>query len=153
MSEDGDVLHPPVAKVFWSFRVMVATGLAMLVLSWTAVWLMRRNRGVEGLPKPVLLAFAGMTFSGWIATLAGWYTTEIGRQPWLVEGVLMTRDAVADVPAPMVLGTLIAYLSVYGALTVAYIGVLTYLARKQARGEPVPTFEVPASAAATVPGE
>jgi cytochrome d ubiquinol oxidase subunit I len=153
VTEDGEVLHPPVAKVFWSFRVMVATGMAMLLLSWTAVWLMRRNRGVEGLPKPVLLAFAAMSFSGWIATLAGWYTTEIGRQPWLVEGVLMTRDAVADVPAPMVLGTLIAYLAVYGALTVAYIGVLTYLARKQARGEPVPTFEAPSSGAAVVPGE
>jgi cytochrome bd ubiquinol oxidase subunit I len=153
VTEDGEILHPPVAKVFWSFRVMVGTGLAMLALSWAAVWLMRRNRGVEGLPKPVLFAFASMTFSGWIATLAGWYTTEIGRQPWLVDGVLMTRDAVADVPAPMVLGTLIAYLAVYGALTVAYIGVLTYLARRQAKGDPVPTFEAPASPAATVPGE
>jgi cytochrome d ubiquinol oxidase subunit I len=65
----------------------------------------------------------------------------------------MTRDAVADVPAPMVMGTLIAYLAVYGALTVAYIGVLTYLARKQAKGDPVPTFMVPTSSAATVPGE
>jgi cytochrome bd ubiquinol oxidase subunit I len=153
VTEDGEILHPPVAKVFWSFRVMVATGLAMLLLSWTALWLMRRNRGVEGLPKPVLLAFAGMSFSGWIATLAGWYTTEIGRQPWLVDGVLLTRDAVADVPAPMVLGTLIAYLAVYGALTTAYVGVLTYLARKAAKGEPVPVFEAPTSAAATVPGE
>jgi cytochrome bd ubiquinol oxidase subunit I len=153
VTEDGEILHPPVAKVFWSFRVMVGTGLAMLALSWAAVWLMRRNRGVEGLPKPVLFAFASMTFSGWIATLAGWYTTEIGRQPWLVDGVLMTRDAVADVPAPMVLGTLIAYLAVYGALTIAYIGVLTYLARRQAKGDPVPTFEAPASPAATVPGE
>jgi len=153
VTEEGEVLHPPVAKVFWSFRVMVATGLAMLLLSWTALWLMRRGRGVEGLPKPVLLAFAGMSFSGWIATLAGWYTTEIGRQPWLVDGVLLTRDAVADVPAPMVLGTLIAYLAVYGALTTAYVGVLTYLARKAAKGEPVPVFEAPTSSAATVPGE
>jgi cytochrome d ubiquinol oxidase subunit I len=153
VTEDGEVLHPPVAKVFWSFRTMVATGMAMLVLSWAAVWFMRRGRGPEGLPRPVLYAFAGMTFSGWIATLAGWYTTEIGRQPWLIDGVLLTRDAVADVPAPMVMGTLIAYLTVYGALTVAYIGVLTYLARKQARGEPVPTFAAPGSGAATVPGE
>jgi cytochrome d ubiquinol oxidase subunit I len=153
VTEDGEVLHPPVAKVFWSFRVMVATGMAMLLLSWTAVWLMRRNRGPEALPKPFLLAFGAMTFSGWIATLAGWFTTEIGRQPWLVDGVLMTRDAVADVPAPMVMGTLVAYLAVYAALTVAYIGVLTYLARRQARGEPVPTFAAPGSGAATVPGE
>jgi cytochrome bd ubiquinol oxidase subunit I len=54
VTEDGEVLHPPVAKVFWSFRTMVATGMAMLVLSWAAVWLMRFGRGPEGLPKPVL---------------------------------------------------------------------------------------------------
>ncbi|MEM9392812.1 MAG: cytochrome ubiquinol oxidase subunit I [Pseudomonadota bacterium] len=137
VTEDGEVLHPPVFKVFWSFRVMVATGMAMLALSWAAVWFMRRGRGVEGLPKPILYGFVGMAFSGWIATLAGWYTTEIGRQPWLVDGVLKTADAVADVPAPMVLTTLIAYLLVYAALIFCYMGVLTYLAIKAARGEPV----------------
>jgi cytochrome bd ubiquinol oxidase subunit I len=148
VAEDGTVLHPPVSKVFWSFRVMVGTGMTMLALSWAAVWLMRRGRGVEGLPRLLLFAFAGMTFSGWIATLAGWYTTEIGRQPWLVDGLLLTRDAVADVPAPMVMGTLVTYLVVYGALTTAYVGVLTYLARKAAMGEPVLDDAVPPSPAA-----
>jgi cytochrome d ubiquinol oxidase subunit I len=57
---------------------------------------------VEGLPKPILWALVPMAFSGWVATLAGWYTTEIGRQPWLVQGVMTTEMAVADVPAPMV---------------------------------------------------
>ena len=136
VAEDGTVLHPPVAPVFFAFRIMVGTGVAMLLLSWSAVWLMRRRtpegirRGADALPKPLLWAFVAMTFSGWIATLAGWYTTEIGRQPWLVTGVLQTYEAVADVPAPMVLGTLIAYLTVYAVLLVAYIGVITYLARK-----------------------
>ena len=83
---------------------------------------------VEGLPKPLLWALVPMAFSGWVATLAGWYTTEIGRQPWLVQGVMTTEMAVADVPAPMVLGTLIAYLVVYAALLVAYVGVIVYLA-------------------------
>jgi cytochrome d ubiquinol oxidase subunit I len=135
VAEDGTVLHPPPFAVFWSFRVMVGMGLLMLALSWSAVWLMRRGRGVEGLPRPWLFAFAGMAFSGWIATLAGWYTTEIGRQPWLVQGVLTTAEAVAEVPAPMVLTTLVAYLAVYAALILAYMGVLTYLAAKAARGE------------------
>jgi len=148
VTEEGEVLHPPVAKVFWSFRVMVATGVAMLLLSWSAAFLIWRRGGVERLPKPWFYGFAAMTFSGWIATLAGWYTTEIGRQPWLVEGVLMTRDAVAAVPAPMVLGTLIAYLAVYVALIVAYIGVLTYLARKAAKGEQVNLTGGPRSGAA-----
>lgn len=148
VTEDGQVLHPPVAKVFWSFRIMVATGFAMLALSWAALWFMRRGRGAEGLPKPLLFGFVGMAFSGWIASLAGWYTTEIGRQPWLVDGVLKTADAVADVPAGMVLTTLIAYLTVYAVLIACYIGVLTYLASKAAKGEPVPTFETPRAGAA-----
>jgi len=163
VTEDGEVLHPPVSKVFYSFRVMIGTGVAMLFLSWAAVALMLRRhpeggrRGVEGLPKPVLWAFVAMAFSGWLATLAGWYTTEIGRQPWLVEGVLMTRDAVADVPAPLVLGTLITYLVVYAALILAYVSVLFYLARKAAKGESLPERATPGSGAAEVqllqPGE
>ena len=76
-----------------------------------------------------------MAFSGWVATLAGWYTTEIGRQPWLVDGILLTKDSVAEVPAPLVLSTLITYLVVYAVLIVAYMGVITYLAQKAARGE------------------
>ncbi|WP_322889801.1 MULTISPECIES: cytochrome ubiquinol oxidase subunit I [unclassified Yoonia] len=149
VAEDGTILHPRVAPVFWSFRVMIGTGIAMLLLSWAAsVMMLRRKRGVEGLPKPMLYAFVGMSFSGWIATLAGWYTTEIGRQPWLVQGVMTTAEAVADVPAPMVLSTLIAYLVVYGLLLSAYIYVIFYLARKMSRGEDIGTRIAPAPAAA-----
>jgi cytochrome d ubiquinol oxidase subunit I len=137
VAEDGSVTHPPVAPVFYSFRIMVGTGMAMLLLSWLAVGLMWRRGGVEGLPKPLLLALVPMAFSGWVATLAGWYTTEIGRQPWLVQGVLSTKQAVADVPAPFVATSLVAYLSVYAVLLVAYIGVLFYLARKAAKGQSV----------------
>ncbi len=133
LAEDGTVLHPPVAPVFWSFRVMVGTGVLMLLLSWGCAYLLWRRRN-EGLPRPLLFALAGMSFSGWVATLAGWYTTEIGRQPWLVHGVLKTADAVAAVPAPMVMTTLVAYLLVYAVLIVAYIGVLLYLARKAVQG-------------------
>ena len=121
--------HPPVAPVFWSFRVMVGTGMAMLALSWAGWWFMRR-KGIDGLPRPLLFAFVAMSFSGWLATLAGWYTTEIGRQPWLVHGVLLTRDAVSDVPAAMVASTLIGYLAVYGALLAAYVLVIFQLARR-----------------------
>jgi cytochrome d ubiquinol oxidase subunit I len=78
-----------------------------------------------------------MSFSGWLATLAGWYTTEIGRQPWLVQGVLTTKEALGPVAAPMVLSTLIAYLVVYAVLLGAYVTVIFYLARKASRGEPV----------------
>jgi cytochrome d ubiquinol oxidase subunit I len=153
--EDGTVKHPPVAPVFFSFRIMVATGMAMLLLSWTSVFFMaRKRRGVDGLPKPLLFVMVPMAFSGWVATLAGWYTTEIGRQPWLVQGVLTTEAAVADVPAPLVASTLIAYLVVYATLILAYISVLFYLAGKAAKGEPIrPRAPVAQQAPAMVAGE
>ena len=145
VAEDGTILHPPVSPVFFSFRIMVATGFAMLLLSWAATATMARRTGpeqarwrVEALPKWMLYAFVAMALSGWLAVLAGWYTTEIGRQPWLVTGVLSTAQAVADVPAPMVLSTLIAYLAIYAILTGAYLAVLVYLAIKATRGESLP---------------
>lgn len=144
VTEDGEVLHPRVAPVFWSFRVMVGTGMAMLLISWAAfIMMLRRKRGVEGLPKPMLYALVGMSFSGWLATLAGWYTTEIGRQPWLVNGVMTTKQAVADVPASMVLSTFIAYMVVYVLLLAAYIYVIFYLARKMSKGEEIGTRVAP----------
>ena len=133
--------HPPVAPVFWAFRVMVGVGLLMLLVSWTAAWQMRR-RGTPS--RWVLRTLVAMTFAGWVATLAGWYTTEIGRQPWLVEGVLLTADAVADVPAPMVATSLTMYLAVYGVLLASYIWVLFYLARRaQAGDKRLPPSPVP----------
>jgi len=156
VTEDGEVQHPRVAPVFFSFRIMVATGMAMLLLSWGGLVLLRKY-GAEGMPKLPLYAFCAMSFSGWIATLAGWYTTEIGRQPWLVQGVLATKDAVSDVPAGMVLSTLIGYLVIYGLLIFAYIGVITYLARKASSGEALTSRNFPrrgdANVAALQPGE
>jgi cytochrome d ubiquinol oxidase subunit II len=105
---------------------------------------------VEGLPKPILWALVPMAFSGWVATLAGWYTTEIGRQPWLVQGVMTTEMAVAEVPAPMVMGTLVTYLAIYAALLFAYIGVIVYLARKAARGDDAPANDMMHSGKAQV---
>lgn len=133
VAEDGTRLHPPVAPVFFAFRIMVGIGMAMLLLSWSALWLMRRKRGVEGLPRPWIYAFVAMGFSGWIATLAGWYVTEIGRQPWLVSGVLTTADALGPISGGMVASTLVAYLAVYAFLLTAYLGTLTYMARRAAR--------------------
>ncbi len=150
VTADGEVLHPRVAPVFWSFRVMVGTGMLMLLVSWgAAAMMLRRRRGVDGLPKVMLYALVGMSFSGWLATLAGWYTTEIGRQPWLVQGVLSTKQAVADVPAPMVLSTLIAYLVVYVLLLGVYISVIFFLARRASQGQPLGTGIEPRGAKST----
>ena len=139
--------HPPVAPVFFAFRVMVGMGLLMLALAWYGAFRLWRKGELGLWPAR---AFVAMTFSGWIATLAGWYTTEIGRQPWLVWGVLSTADAVGDVPAAMVASTLIGYVTLYVLLLATYIGVLFLLARKAGevptdpRRERVPAALAPA---------
>jgi cytochrome d ubiquinol oxidase subunit I len=117
--------HPPVAPVFWAFRVMVGTGMLMLAVSWWAAW--RLRRGTPG--TFTLRMLVAMSFSGWLATLAGWYVTEIGRQPYLVYGVLKTVDAASKVPAPMIGLSLTAYLGLYAMLLMAYVSVLFYMAR------------------------
>ncbi|HYF43251.1 MAG TPA: cytochrome ubiquinol oxidase subunit I [Ramlibacter sp.] len=137
--------HPPVAPVFWSFRVMVGMGLLMLAVSWWSAFSLWRNS--KGLSVLQLRVLAGMTFSGWVATLAGWYVTEIGRQPFLVYGVLRTADLVAPHAPGMVLSTLVAYLLVYGLLLAAYVLVLMYMARHPA----MPTPEAPQSPNAATP--
>lgn len=125
--KDFPARHPPVAPVFWAFRLMVGTGLLMLLVAWTALWQLRRR----GEPGPLLgRVLVAMSFSGWVALIAGWYVTEIGRQPWLVNGVLTTAQAASSVPAGNIALTLAMYLSLYAVLLVAFISVLFHLAAK-----------------------
>jgi cytochrome bd ubiquinol oxidase subunit I len=119
--------HPPVAPVFWGFRLMVGVGLLMLAVGWLGAWQLKKQGEVKPWLARVLVA---MTFAGWVATLAGWYVTEIGRQPYLVYGVLTTAQAAADIPTPMLGTTLAMYLSLYLALLVAYVSVVFHMARK-----------------------
>jgi cytochrome bd ubiquinol oxidase subunit I len=119
--------RPPVAPVFFAFRVMVGLGLLMLAVSWFAGWTLRR-RGEPGVW--LARALVAMTFSGWAATLAGWYVTEIGRQPWLVTGVLSTAQAASTVGAGMIGVTLAMYLATYAVLIAAYVTVVFHLAKK-----------------------
>jgi cytochrome d ubiquinol oxidase subunit I len=119
--------HPPVAPVFFAFRLMVGVGLLMLAVSWSAAWQLRR----DGTPGPgIIRVLVLMTFSGWIALVAGWYVTEIGRQPWLVQGVLTTADAASNVPVAQIGVSLVMYLALYAFLLISFISVLFHLARK-----------------------
>jgi cytochrome d ubiquinol oxidase subunit I len=121
---------PPVAPVFFAFRLMVGLGVAMIALSWWGAWATRRGRTAS---VPLLWTFAGFTFAGWIATLAGWIVTEIGRQPWLVTGLLRTAEAVGEV-SPAQLGvSLTGYALTYTGMFIAYMVVLTHMAGKGAR--------------------
>jgi cytochrome d ubiquinol oxidase subunit I len=120
---------PPVAPIFYAFRIMVGMGLAMLALGWLSAWRVWRGRPMDGWWAK---AWVAMTFAGWIGLVAGWYVTEVGRQPWLVSGVLTTAQAASSVPASNIALTLAMYLTLYAALLVAYVSVLFYLARAKA---------------------
>jgi len=117
--------HPPVAPVFWSFRIMVGMGILMLLLSWVGTFILRKST-----PRWLLWGFAGFTFSGWVATLAGWMVTEIGRQPWLVTGILRTADAVGPASGAALGASLTGYILTYAALLISYMVVLTHLSGK-----------------------
>jgi cytochrome d ubiquinol oxidase subunit I len=119
--------HPPVAPVFYSFRVMVGIGVLMLAVAWWCSLRLYRKGELSPLQYKVLI---GMSFSGWLATLAGWYVTEIGRQPYLVYGVLKTSDAVTTVASEQVALTLIMYLALYVVLLLAYVKTLFWLAKR-----------------------
>ncbi|MEG3765912.1 cytochrome ubiquinol oxidase subunit I [Alteromonas sp. 14N.309.X.WAT.G.H12] len=119
--------HPPVAPVFFSFRIMVGMGMLMLFTAWCgAYYLLRKN----AMPVWLNRLFIGMSFSGWIATLSGWYVTEVGRQPYLVSGVLKTQDAVTALPPSNVALSFTLYALMYVVLLIAYIGTLTLMCRK-----------------------
>ncbi|KFB11357.1 cytochrome ubiquinol oxidase subunit I [Nitratireductor basaltis] len=122
--------HPPVAPVFYAFRIMVGVGIAMLVISWVAAFYLFRRKV---LPNWVAYSLVPMGLSGWVAVLAGWYVTEIGRQPWLVTGVLRTGEAVGPVTGGQVALSLAGYLALYAVLLFVYLGVLVYMAVKASK--------------------
>jgi cytochrome d ubiquinol oxidase subunit I len=116
---------PPVAPVFFAFRIMVGLGFAMVALAWFGAWMTRRGAAA---PRWLLWTLASATFIGWGATLAGWIVTEMGRQPWLVSGLLLTEDAVGSISGAELGASLTGYVITYALMLLAYIVVLTHLA-------------------------
>ncbi len=142
---------PPAAIVFWSFRIMVGLGLLMAGLGMWSLW--ARFRGNLGTDRWLNRAAVAMGPAGFIAVLAGWITTEVGRQPWTVYGHLKTADSVAPIAAPAVAVSLAAfvvvYFAVFGAGTV-------YILRAMARSPDGPADDEeeskPKRAAGITPG-
>lgn len=119
--------RPNATIVFWSFRTMVGLGLLMIALGLCSAWLRWRKRLWES--RPFLRFALLMGPSGVIAILAGWYTTEIGRQPWTVYGLLRTADAVSAHGAVQLGVTLIMFIVVYTAVFGTGIAYLLRLIR------------------------
>jgi len=107
--------HPPVAPVFFAFRVMVGMGVLMLALAWGSQYWLRGQP-----PRWLLWIFSGFTFAGWVATLAG----------WLVTGILRTEDAVGAATGAELGASVTAYVVTYAALLLAYMVTLTHMAKK-----------------------
>ena len=144
--------RPPVAVVFWSFRVMVGLGMLMVALGlWS---LLARLRGRLFEARGLHRAAVAMGPAGFIAVLAGWITTEVGRQPWTVYGLLTTADSVAPIDAQAVGASLVAFIVVYFAVFGAgtfYILRLMHQAPEPTEMEPLPR-DVPMRAAGITPG-
>ena len=114
LSEFAKEDRPNATVVFWSFRIMVGLGMLMLLLGVWSGWL--RWRGTFFAHTGFLRFATWMGPAGLIAILAGWYTTEIGRQPWVVYGVMRTKDAVSDHSVLALSTTLIAFIVMYFAV-------------------------------------
>ena len=132
---DGEVVglknftkHPPVVPIFYAFRIMLAVGFLMLFVSWFSSFKLLKSGKLSEINLKIIV---WMTFSGWIAIIAGWYTTEIGRQPWLVQNILLTADAAAKtVTSSMIAYSLTFYLVTYAFLISFFVLLVFYLARQ-----------------------
>ncbi|MBX9934351.1 MAG: cytochrome ubiquinol oxidase subunit I [Methylobacterium sp.] len=125
---------PPVPVVFWSFRIMVGMGMLMLLLG--ALSLLARARG-KLYEWPALHGFAlAMGPAGFVAVLAGWITTEVGRQPFTVYGLLRTADSASPLSAPAVGASLMAFVVIYFAVfSMGVIYILRLMAKPPKPGE------------------
>ncbi|MFV3331839.1 cytochrome ubiquinol oxidase subunit I [Pseudomonas sp. NY15437] len=120
--------RPNSTIIFWSFRIMVGLGLLMILVGLWSVWLRWRKRLFENRAFLHLVLWMGP--SGLIAILAGWFTTEIGRQPWVVYGLMRTADAVSNHSVTQMSLTLVMFVLVYFTLFGVGIGYMMRLVRK-----------------------
>jgi cytochrome bd ubiquinol oxidase subunit I len=126
--------RPPVAIVFFAFRIMVGIGLIMIVVAWWGAWLLLRERLQER--ERYLRVLTWMIPLPFVAVLAGWFVTEVGRQPYLLYGMMTLREGVTpSLTGGMALFTLIGYIAVYAVVFTAGVYYLTKLVR---HGMPLP---------------
>jgi len=128
MKEAPPADRPPMAPVFFAFRIMVGCGLLLVALAWAATFFAWRGTLAE--QRWLLRGLAYATPLGFLATLSGWYVAEMGRQPWVITGLMRTADAVSQIEPGRVLHSLVALAVVYGIIFTAYLHFVTSLVRK-----------------------
>ncbi|HEV2621048.1 MAG TPA: cytochrome ubiquinol oxidase subunit I [Frateuria sp.] len=133
--------RPPVAIPFYSFRVMVGLGVLMLALALVGLWRWRRGTLFSG--RGYLIAWVAMIPSGFIALLTGWWVAEVGRQPWVVQGLMRTTQAASTLPVGSVLASLLTFVVVYIGIFGAGLWYLFKLFRDGPL--PAPQREAPAT--------
>lgn len=142
--------RPPVAVLFWSFRVMVGIGMAMLGIGLWSLWQRTRRRLYDAswLHRAAVL----MGPSGFIAVIAGWITTEVGRQPFTVYGLLRTAQSVSAIDSPAVGASLLAFIVVYFSLFgIGTYYILRLMSRAPSEHEPGLPATQPIRAAGIMP--
>jgi cytochrome d ubiquinol oxidase subunit I len=132
--------RPPVAPIFYSFRVMVAIGLLMLFAGWAGLTQLLRGRLEQ--TRWLLRLYRYIAPVGFVALLAGWVTTEVGRQPYLVHGVMRTADGLSPVPGGSILTTIVLFVLVYGVV----FGAGTYYVLRLIRHGPLDVEPSPTTA-------
>ena len=137
--------RPPVAPVFFAFRLMVGLGMAMIALGLTGAWLWKRGRVFD--TRWFLKLAAHGWWTGFVALLAGWMVTEIGRQPWIAWGILRTRDAASPVE-PEAVALSLALIAV--TYTVVFSAGIWYVRKLMVKG-PVPALLEPPKGVANRP--
>ena len=143
--------QPPVGVVFWSFRVMVGLGMLMAGLGLLSLYARARGKLYTwtGLHRFALV----MAPSGLIAVLAGWITTEVGRQPWTITGLLRTAESASPLAAPAVAASLVAFVIVYFAVFGAgIVYILKLMAKAPGSPEPAPPV-IPVRSAGITPAQ
>ena len=144
--------RPKAALVFWSFRVMVGLGMLMAALGFWSLW--ARHRKTLFNSRALHRFSLAMAPSGFIAILAGWITTEVGRQPWTVYGLLKTADSASPLAAPALTASLVGFFVVYFFVFGAGIYYILRLMRKPpdtAAADPRDDHEAPSHAGGITP--
>jgi cytochrome d ubiquinol oxidase subunit I len=122
------------APVFYSFKLMLALGMVMFTLAVISLWLRWHGRLYS--TRWFLRTLVVMTPSGVVATLGGWYTAEIGRQPFVINGMMRTADALSPVPAATLLGATIGFVCVYAVFFLAFLIFTLRIIRRGPSGLP-----------------